>query len=292
MSKQGIEIILARQLASYLATPCFVFNSQGTLVFYNEPAEAILGQRFEETGAMLVTELAWIFTTTGEKGTPLPADALPLRLTFLTRRPTYKRFWIRGLDGVRRHIASSAFPLIGAGEQFLGAMSIFPEVQEQEAPLGRVSGLSVPDCGASEPGRPEVRGGRAASPQKQIELILTRQLASYLATPIILFDPRGTVLYYNQPGESIVGQPFEESGEVSVRVWSTASRPTDRAGRALPPERLAPMVALNQRRPAHGRFWIRGLDGVRREIEVVAFPLIGQGERFLGGMALFWEVTE
>jgi hypothetical protein len=35
--------------------------------------------------------------------------------------------------------------------------------------------------------------------------------------------------------------------------------------------------------------WIRGLDGVARQIEVTAFPLIGQGGHRLGGVAIFWE---
>ena len=35
--------------------------------------------------------------------------------------------------------------------------------------------------------------------------------------------------------------------------------------------------------------WIRGLDSVLRHIEVSAFPLIGQSDRYLGAVALFWE---
>jgi hypothetical protein len=34
--------------------------------------------------------------------------------------------------------------------------------------------------------------------QKEIEVILTRQLASYLAMPIIIIDPLGTLLFYNR----------------------------------------------------------------------------------------------
>jgi hypothetical protein len=58
---------------------------------------------------------------------------------------------------------------------------------------------------------------------------------------------------------------------------------------ALAVEDLPLVVALRERRPAHRAFWIHGLDGVRRRIEVTAFPLVGQGERHLGAMALFWE---
>ena len=47
-----IELILMRQLASHLRVPIFLVDGQGTLLFYNEPAEALLGRRFDEAGEM------------------------------------------------------------------------------------------------------------------------------------------------------------------------------------------------------------------------------------------------
>jgi hypothetical protein len=58
----------------------------------------------------------------------------------------------------------------------------------------------------------------------------------------------------------------------------------------LPAEQLPLMVALHQGRPAHRRLMIRGLDQVRRHIEITAVPLIGQAGRRLGALAMFWEV--
>jgi hypothetical protein len=40
-----IQIILARQLAGYLSVPVFLVDQNGNLLFYNEPAELIHGQR-------------------------------------------------------------------------------------------------------------------------------------------------------------------------------------------------------------------------------------------------------
>jgi hypothetical protein len=72
--------------------------------------------------------------------------------------------------------------------------------------------------------------------------------------------------------------------------WSTIFQPTDAAGRPFPPDKLPLMIALREGRPAHSEFWIRGLgDQVTRHIEVTAFPLIGQAQRHLGALALFWE---
>lgn len=128
--------------------------------------------------------------------------------------------------------------------------------------------------------------------QKEVEVILTRQLASYLAMPIFIVDPTGNLLYYNEPAEAILSHRFEETGEMPVGEWSTIFQPTDASGAAVPPEDLPPVIALRERRPAHRDFWIRGLDGRRRHLEVTALPLVGQAERFLGALALFWETDQ
>ncbi|MCI0549766.1 MAG: PAS domain-containing protein [Anaerolineae bacterium] len=127
------------------------------------------------------------------------------------------------------------------------------------------------------------------SSQKEIELILARQLASHLAMPIFIVDPPGNLIYYNEPAEAILGRRFEETGEMSVEEWSTIFKPTDENGNSLAPELLPLVIALRNHRPAHRGMWIVGLDGVRRQIEVTAFPLDGQAERYLGALAIFWE---
>lgn len=123
-------------------------------------------------------------------------------------------------------------------------------------------------------------------------MILARHLASYLAMPIFIVDPQGNLMFYNEPAESILGRRYEETGEMPVVVWSTIFKPTDEDGAPIDPDSLPLVVALTRRRPAHRGFWIRGLDGVLRHIEVVAFPLVGQADRFLGAIAIFWEITE
>jgi PAS domain-containing protein len=126
-------------------------------------------------------------------------------------------------------------------------------------------------------------------PQKAVEVILTRQLASYLAMPVFLVDPHGNLLYYNEPAEALLGHRYEESGELTADVWSTIWEARTDDGRPLPPEELPLMMALTNRQPAHRHMNITGLDGTARHIEVTAFPLEGQGGRHLGAVALFWE---
>ena len=125
--------------------------------------------------------------------------------------------------------------------------------------------------------------------QQEIEVILARQLADYLALPIFLVDQEGNLLFYNEPAEKILGHRYEETGPMPATEWATVFQPTDEDGRPLPADELPLLVALHEARPAHSGFWIRGLDGVLRQIEVIAFPLIGQSDRHLGAVAIFWE---
>ena len=125
--------------------------------------------------------------------------------------------------------------------------------------------------------------------QKAVELILVRQLASYLATPIFVVDGIGTLLFYNEAAEEILGLRYDETGEMAVEEWSTRFTPTDDEDRPLPPERLPLVQTMSSRLPAHGSFWITGADGARRRLSVTALPVIGQGARDLGSIALFWE---
>ncbi|MFN2136754.1 MAG: hypothetical protein ACK2UK_12420 [Candidatus Promineifilaceae bacterium] len=128
--------------------------------------------------------------------------------------------------------------------------------------------------------------------QKEIELILSRHWAGHLQTPIFLVDPEGNLLYYNEPAEQILGRRFAETGPMSAEEWSTAFMASDEEGVALKPEELPLAIALAKRRPAHRRFWIVGLDNVRRYIETTGLPLIGQADRFLGAIAFFWELDD
>ena len=129
-------------------------------------------------------------------------------------------------------------------------------------------------------------------PQQEVEIILSRHLAEYLAMPIFIVNPDGDLIFYNEPAEAILGQMYAETGMMSASEWSTIFQPFDREGALIPPQELPLMVALSEHHPAHKLFWIRGLDGVSREIEVTAFPLIGQANRFLGAMAIFWEMSK
>jgi hypothetical protein len=70
-----------------------------------------------------------IFTPVDEQGRPIPAAELPLMITLSSRRPAYKRFFIQGINGVRRHIEVASIPIIGLEREFLGAVALFWEIE-------------------------------------------------------------------------------------------------------------------------------------------------------------------
>jgi len=126
--------------------------------------------------------------------------------------------------------------------------------------------------------------------QQSVEMILVRQLAGYLFVPVVVVDTTGTVIFYNEPAERILGVRFDETGRIDSkeadRLIELSEDPTagpDDTGRPL-------LAALHQRRPVHVRRWLlRRGDRVRLHIELTAFPIIDQEERLLGAMAMFWE---
>jgi PAS domain-containing protein len=125
-----------------------------------------------------------------------------------------------------------------------------------------------------------------------IQIILARQLAGYLSVPVFLVDQKGNLLFYNEPAEVLLGQRFEETGAMPAEVWSTVFTPEDSHGNPIPPDDLPLMITLAKQRPAYRHFFIRGLDGATRQVEVAAIPIIGLQGDFVGAAALFWEVSK
>ena len=126
MTNLQIEIILSRQLADSLSMPVFLVDTQGNLLFFNEPAEEILGTRFEETGFMPVEKWSTVFKPQDKDGNILPAESLPLVKTLTTQTPHHGEFWINRLkDGELYKISVTSFPIIGRPDRFVGAMALF-----------------------------------------------------------------------------------------------------------------------------------------------------------------------
>jgi PAS domain-containing protein len=122
-----------------------------------------------------------------------------------------------------------------------------------------------------------------------VELILARELAGCISTPVFIVDPAGTLIYFNEPAEALLGRRFDETGEMPVEEWATIFHPTDAHGAPLAPEELPLNQALRDRVPAMGSMHIDALDGHGRELHVAAIPIAGRSGGLLGAAALFWE---
>jgi PAS domain-containing protein len=123
---------------------------------------------------------------------------------------------------------------------------------------------------------------------KHLVLILAREFISNLASPTLITDEEGRLVYYNEAAEAVVGTTFAETGEVPLDEWTASFRPRTLDSEPLPPELLPARIALDQRRPAHERFLITSRDGVDREVSGTAFPLFAHADEFVGIVAIYW----
>ena len=131
MAQLSIELILVRQLASGLAIPTFVADASGTLVFINEPAERLLGVRFDELGDTPFNAWTTGFAPADADGERVAPDDLPLAIALHERRPAHGQLHIVGHDGVPRSIEITAFPLESAHGHLEGGVAMFWEVTGQ-----------------------------------------------------------------------------------------------------------------------------------------------------------------
>jgi PAS domain-containing protein len=130
--------------------------------------------------------------------------------------------------------------------------------------------------------------GTPGSP-KSLPLILARELASNLATPMFLMDPGGMLVFYNDAAAMLLGKPFAELGEIPSGEFGNALQLATPDGEPIRRRDSPSGIAYYERRPAHKTLVATALDGVRREYEATAYPLLGANGEMHGVVAVFWE---
>jgi len=128
MPSKPIQMILARQLASSLATPIFLMDAEGTLIYFNEAAEILFNQRFEETGEITANEYAKLVEVTDEDRKPIPYEQWPTRVARIHRRAVSRTIWTRNRNADWRHLQVTIIPILGEGDALHGVMNIFWEL--------------------------------------------------------------------------------------------------------------------------------------------------------------------
>jgi PAS domain-containing protein len=273
MSQLGIEIILMRQLASDLAVPILIVDRERDLLFFNESAEPILGRRFEETGTIQRGEWTGVFRPSGLDGSGIPPEEQPLTRATDHGEPSHRRFSLTGLDGVARIIEGVALPLATREAGLIGAAGIFWEASEHGAARASLAANGTP-----------VSCSRYA-----VEVVRLRRLADRLLMPIFVTDAEGRRIFYNPAAAALIGRPFAELGPVPLREWYAAFQPRDEDGAPIDVDDHPLSVARLRQQPSYRRLQYRGLDGVQRCIDATAFPLLGQCDRHLGAVGIFWK---
>jgi PAS domain-containing protein len=122
--QKHLALILARELASQLASATFIADATGELVFYNERAEEILGRTFAEAGPMPPEEWVPLFRLEDVDGGPLPLERMPAAIALMEQRPAHGKLWMTGLDGQRRLLSVTGVPLMASPTALVGMVAM------------------------------------------------------------------------------------------------------------------------------------------------------------------------
>jgi PAS domain-containing protein len=127
---------------------------------------------------------------------------------------------------------------------------------------------------------------------KHLVLILAREFASNLATPTLIADDDGRLVFFNEAAEALIGRPFREVDETPFEEWIARFEPRTFESEPLPADRRPVGIALERRRPSHERYLVTSVDGVERAVSVTAIPLFAHADELVGVMAIFWRDEE
>jgi PAS domain-containing protein len=125
--QRNVALILARELAVNVATPMWIWDENGELVYFNEHVQDLLGSPPSDLGRL--DELPR-FEPRDLNGDPIDVDDLPSAIASRSKRPAHRDLQITALDGSRKLVSATAFPLFARGGEFVGAVSVFWEIED------------------------------------------------------------------------------------------------------------------------------------------------------------------
>lgn len=124
--------------------------------------------------------------------------------------------------------------------------------------------------------------------QKSIVLIAARAFAEKLATPTLITDAIGNLVFYNEAAEAVLGRSFAQAGEMPASEWATMFKVRNVDGSPMALEEMPGGTALLEHKPAHGMLRFTSFDGVERTIATTGIPLFAREGHSVGVMAIFW----
>jgi PAS domain S-box-containing protein len=123
----SLPLILARELAANLATPMFLIDASGTLVFFNEAAELMLGKTYAELGAITANEFGASLQLAELDGSPMRRRDSPAGRAFFQHEPAHRTVLATTFDGTRRPFEVTAYPLFARAGEMHGVLTVFWE---------------------------------------------------------------------------------------------------------------------------------------------------------------------
>ncbi len=129
---------------------------------------------------------------------------------------------------------------------------------------------------------------------RSLPLILARELAANLATPMFLLDEAGTLVFYNEAAELMLGKTYAELGPITGADFGDLLQIENLDGSRMRKRDSPAGVAFNQREPCHRSLLATPLGGAKPKAkwEVTAYPLFGRTGEMHGVLTVFWEAKQ
>lgn len=127
---------------------------------------------------------------------------------------------------------------------------------------------------------------------KSLVLIRAKHLAESMTTATFLADGDGSLIFFNEAAELLVGRTFNDVGPLSAAQWQESLNVRSRDGSPLPLEAMPSWMAVQRQRPDLGHVRFTALDGNECFIATCAIPLFAPPDRFEGALVIFWEEEE
>jgi len=103
----------------------FLIDAGGTLVFFNEAAEVMLGKSYGEVGAITANEFGTMLELANLDGSPMRRRDSPAGVAYYGREPAHRPVLATTLDGVRQPFEVTAYPLFGHIGEMHGVLTVF-----------------------------------------------------------------------------------------------------------------------------------------------------------------------
>jgi PAS domain-containing protein len=129
-------------------------------------------------------------------------------------------------------------------------------------------------------------------PNRPLPLILAREFAANVATPFLVLDADGTLVFFNEPAERIIGATWAEFGELPEHEWRTRLQVERVDGTPVANDETPSAVARRERHPTHETLVYNTRDGRRLMLSVTATPILGREDELVGVFLLFWEIAK